>query len=387
MHLGVMHPQAGPPMVTGARMVRPQAEAFQAGSCRPMSKEQPITAASLSKLSSKRVNGLQPIVAGLGYCVPRLTLALSGLALLASLAAEWFPLLDIAAPLTGHFLGAFIAASAALALQRAPLTLLSIGLAATVLVHSAIAWSRQNVAERGSAANRSPAVHHPGRIVAINVWHHNRDDARLFDYLASETATWVVLTEIGPERVALIKRLEQYYPHQVSCADVWFCAAALLSKVPFEAAGKINAAKDRPPIVWARFRPPGQAGPVTIVGTHIHRPTRNPWRHRIQLDALAATLKRVEGAVIVAGDFNTSSTAAMLEEFMSASGLGAAGCLLPSWPAWPISLPQFALDHVLVTSELSVSATGLGPYVGSDHLPVWAEIATGHRQAKATCGR
>ena len=47
---------------------------------------------------------------------------------------------------------------------------------------------------------------------------------------------------------------------------------------------------------------------------------------------------------------------------------------MPSWPAWPIALPQVALDHIFVSPELTVSASGTGPAVGSDHLPVWAQL-------------
>ena len=47
---------------------------------------------------------------------------------------------------------------------------------------------------------------------------------------------------------------------------------------------------------------------------------------------------------------------------------------MPTWPAWPLALPQVALDHILVSPELAVAAAGTGPAVGSDHLPVWAQI-------------
>ena len=46
---------------------------------------------------------------------------------------------------------------------------------------------------------------------------------------------------------------------------------------------------------------------------------------------------------------------------------------MPSWPAWPLALPQVALDHIFVSAELAVAAAGTGPAVGSDHLPVWAQ--------------
>ena len=41
---------------------------------------------------------------------------------------------------------------------------------------------------------------------------------------------------------------------------------------------------------------------------------------------------------------------------------------------WPSRLPVMAIDHVLVSPELSVSSLRVGPAIGSDHRPVLARV-------------
>jgi len=48
----------------------------------------------------------------------------------------------------------------------------------------------------------------------------------------------------------------------------------------------------------------------------------------------------------------------------AATGLVSASVLTPTWPAWPLPLPQVALDHILVSPDLTIAAEGTGPAVG-----------------------
>ena len=94
--------------------------------------------------------------------------------------------------------------------------------------------------------------------------------------------------------------LEAAYPFQVDCAE-WTCSLALLSRLPFEGAGVGRIASDQPAFVWARL-----GGSLTIIGTHLYRPSRNPWLHERQVTALAQFIGRIDSSVILAGDLNTS---------------------------------------------------------------------------------
>ncbi len=86
-------------------------------------------------------------------------------------------------------------------------------------------------------------------------------------------------------------------------------------------------------------------------------------------------MRAVHGPVVVAGDFNAGPWSHGFQDFMAKTGLTRHATLAPTWPAWPIALPQVALDHILVSGDLAVVRGGTGPAVGSDHLPVVAEVA------------
>ena len=82
--------------------------------------------------------------------------------------------------------------------------------------------------------------------------------------------------------------------------------------------------------------------------------------------------------LLIVGDLNTTSFAPVFGELTeqlnlkdSRQGFG----LQPSWPATSVSPLMITLDHVLVSPEIQVINRKTGNHVGSDHLPVYVEIA------------
>jgi endonuclease/exonuclease/phosphatase (EEP) superfamily protein YafD len=163
--------------------------------------------------------------------------------------------------------------------------------------------------------------------------------------------------------------LRRVYPYQVQCSQEPPCSLALLSRSAFASSGSARIASDKPAFVWARL-----PGALTIVGTHLHHPALDPWLHQAQVSALAQFVRRIDGSLVLTGDLNTSPWSNGFRLLRNATDLSPASLLMPSWPAWPLALPQIALDHIFVSSDLGVTGTGTGPAVGSDHLPVWAHL-------------
>jgi endonuclease/exonuclease/phosphatase (EEP) superfamily protein YafD len=148
---------------------------------------------------------------------------------------------------------------------------------------------------------------------------------------------------------------------------------AIVSRVPLGGGGAAQIATSRQPFVWAKVKAlRADAGAVTVVGTHLDSPDRDPWRHESQMTALSQFVRRIDGPIVVAGDLNISPWSKSFRTLRMRTGLAPAGMLLPSWPAWP--LPQVALDNIFVSPEIAVTAAGTGPAVGSTHLPVWARL-------------
>ncbi len=127
--------------------------------------------------------------------------------------------------------------------------------------------------------------------------------------------------------------------------------------------------RQSPAFVWARF-----AGGLTVVGTHIARPSRTPALHARETEAMAQLIRRIDGSVVLVGDLNSSPWSYSFRSLKAQTGLVTARALTPSWPAWPINVPQVALDHILVSQDLAFVESKTGPAVGSDHLPVLARL-------------
>jgi len=300
-------------------------------------------------------------------------LAAADLGLILVVTSNLTVLADIIAPLTGHLIGIGLAASLALLVRRWAMALFTAGIAATLGLHAwlGLAWccrapvptAQSGLTQIAAGGTRSLTV------LALNTWDKHREPERLVRYLATAPADVVVLTEFGQSKRPLLAELKAAYPYQATCSDARHCSTALLSRLPLEESGVGGISAIGPEFVWARLE-----GSLTIVGTHVHRPSRNPWLHERQMAALGLFLRRIDGPVVLAGDLNTSPWSGSFRRLRAVANLASFSILTPTWPAWPIALPQVALDHILVSPELAVTASGTGPAVGSDHLPVWAQL-------------
>jgi endonuclease/exonuclease/phosphatase (EEP) superfamily protein YafD len=325
-----------------------------------------------------------PIVAK-GRRLALLVLAGASLALMLAVAGSFSALADVLAPLTGHLVGIGLTASMALLVARAVPLILAAGGVLTAAVHVWLGLAGCCTAPVPTLPSPLAKVAHASTasltVLALNTWHRLGDEQRLERYLKTAPADVIVLSEFGPDKRPMLARLMEAYPFQVECADRWPCALALISRRSLTASGvgplradrqadrQASASDPMPDFVWAKV-----AGSLTIIGTHIHPPSRDPWLHQRQMSALSPFLRNIDGPLVLAGDLNTSPWSNAFRRLREATGLAPASILMPSWPAWPLALPQLALDHILVSSDLTVQAAGTGPAVGSDHLPVWAQI-------------
>jgi endonuclease/exonuclease/phosphatase (EEP) superfamily protein YafD len=303
------------------------------------------------------------------------------LAMLSLGMAHHSPLLDTLTPFSGHLWGASVAGALILVVARhRRLTFALCGLA-ILLAHSSVGVASAWLTRRDASAAAQDGS--PFRIVLLNTWHSHRRHTDLEAFVLGTAADAIVLTETGPDKLALLDRLRHAYPHQLHCADQWPCALALLSKHPIESGAAFREGRHQPPVVVARLTPVGSETAITVVGTHVHRPTRNPYLHRTQMARLTSMIAAMPGPVIVAGDFNAVPWSASLKRLKAETGLKPHALMIPTWPATPFGLPQFAFDHVLLSSELTVRAADRGPAVGSDHYPVVVDLALPRRSQPA----
>jgi len=93
---------------------------------------------------------------------------------------------------------------------------------------------------------------------------------------------------------------------------------------------------------------------------------------------LAAAVAKIDGPVVVLGDFNTSPWSPAYRDLVTAGGLtSASGGHIATWPVWfaPFRVP---IDHILVRGPVTVLDATRGPDLGSDHFPVLARLCVGN---------
>jgi endonuclease/exonuclease/phosphatase (EEP) superfamily protein YafD len=212
------------------------------------------------------------------------------------------------------------------------------------------------------------------RVMTFNTWDQTRNIDEVHELLRRTAPDVVVLVEVSPPKRALLEVLKPLYPYQVQCAERWPCSMALISRIPFEAQGTFMPNAERPSAVWGRIADSGDG--LTIIGVHIHRPTRSPRIHWGHMRGLADMMKSAKGDFIVAGDFNTPSWSASMQWLHGETGLQPMPRVLPTWPAWPVVVPQFPIDHILISRGLRLDQLSTEAAAASDHLPVIGTVTT-----------
>ncbi|HEY5926603.1 MAG TPA: endonuclease/exonuclease/phosphatase family protein [Kofleriaceae bacterium] len=224
------------------------------------------------------------------------------------------------------------------------------------------------------SAQSMPANGTPMRVLLLNV--HTSSSA--FDdvkrLIADTNADIVGLLEVDDRWLAALAPAVTAYPHRIETPRDDNFGIALYSRM--QLTGATEQLGSSLPTVVATVDVAGS--PLGIVLTHPIPPVRaEPLAMLIsQLDAVAQRSRSLGPPVIVMGDFNATPWSRPFRRFIGASGLcdtRAGFGLQASFPAASTVL-RIPIDHVLVSCALGVRGREIARDVGSDHLPVVADL-------------
>jgi endonuclease/exonuclease/phosphatase (EEP) superfamily protein YafD len=265
---------------------------------------------------------------------------------------------------------------------------------ALVAWNAYLIWPEIAVLDRNAAtaAAGAPTLH----VLSFNLWYANSNPAATLDYLTNSGADLIGLVEAQAHLKEKLAPLRTVYPYEVDCVGAAdpTCEIMLLSKYPlrnaragridgyfpYVAQAEIDWNGRSVGIVMTHFNRPFMALPAgTLVRTGLAEPPPD-WpdipRMSQSLSAahFAAYAPSLPADLIVMGDFNAPSWGADLSALRQMTGLKSSGRFLPTWPTWAPPLLRVPIDHVYTRGSLRVISINTGPDVGSDHLPVEAEI-------------
>lgn len=240
--------------------------------------------------------------------------------------------------------------------------------------------------------DRSPLVVSAGgtvlKVMTVNVLFHVDNDDQIVAQIAVEAPDVVFLQELTWARQGLLKRLEALYPWQISCKGAWRCDVAIVSRHRWDAAQAAPVGETGTKMAWARFGP--EWGGALVASVHLKWPLVSD--QTAQLQSVSDALAGHAGPIIVGGDLNAAPWSAAVRSFARQTGLNSAGGFVPTWPRRTFvhgqpcvaCIPQLQIDHVFVSPQIRVLSVRAGADVGSDHLPLIAELELPRALAAAT---
>lgn len=190
-----------------------------------------------------------------------------------------------------------------------------------------------------------------------------RDFEALITDLRDVQPHFVTLQETGAAYSKIKEGLADLLPVTFSCIT-YQRATAVLSKWPVVEASQTCLGNDR--LGAAGFQVETPQGRVWVVSLHLFWPWPDP--QQLQLRSLWEELEKLEGPVILAGDFNMVPWGYSVKAVERATGTRRVGALKATRFKGMIPVP---IDLVLASGRGRIETR---PFLGSDHLGVLAEI-------------
>jgi endonuclease/exonuclease/phosphatase (EEP) superfamily protein YafD len=229
----------------------------------------------------------------------------------------------------------------------------------------------------------SPKKHHRTeikrlRVCMINVLKRNDDFEDVRAFIHENSPDILVLMETDERWLDELKRIDEGYVEKVVSSELGNSGIVLYSRFPIANHREIRLSPKGRPNFHTVLNIDGRM--INIFVSHPVSPTRKKgkWEDRnIHIENLAKEIVKVVGPTIVIADLNTTMWSPFYKELVDITGLvnsregfGING----SYPAPYASVSGLPIDHILLSQHFSSQAFKCGPHIGSDHLPVWADI-------------
>lgn len=226
----------------------------------------------------------------------------------------------------------------------------------------------------GVATARADAGTDRFRLIAFNTWFRNHDYAAIGRFLEQAQPDVVVLEELSRKDALRLGEYLHSYPHSFN--EPRPHGVVVFARWPIVSAESLAVADS--PVLAARVTLDWHGTQVTVLGAHLHWPLgpQSSRQRNAELAGIASFAAAHQGPLIVAGDFNVTPWSSHFKDALARSGLSdcAAGHGLA--PSWPSQFPPLGIriDHCWASPHWHSADVRVGPSLGSDHLPLIADL-------------
>lgn len=218
----------------------------------------------------------------------------------------------------------------------------------------------------------------PLKVLSYNVLWKNKDYARAIALINREQPDIAVFQEAIPHWNQGLTALKTDFPYHIRAKRL---EIEIYSKLPLRNP-KIKLYGTYRGLVIADIKVGDRQ--VKFVGTHAYPQLywgKGGWQIRNQhlKVGIGEYAKNIQQPLIIIGDLNVSMWSPFYHSLIERSGLYNVRQGFGILPTHSIIAPQFAslsapIDHCLVSSDIQVKNFKLGEAIGSDHLPIIAEL-------------
>ena len=222
------------------------------------------------------------------------------------------------------------------------------------------------------------------KVYSANLWARNTDVSAMAASIAAADADIVLLVELGDAPSAELDTLLAEYPYRSVSrpgnVNVAPARTAIASRWPIRPIEENT--RDRLSAMAAIVETP--LGDTGVMAAHLTR----PWPFRMQfgqigqVEDMADIRPELGGKAIIAGDFNSVSSARIGRQIKDSMGLTPAPAPLGTWPTYVPSIFGITIDQVWYGPELAIVERRLGQANGSDHRPVITRFTLARQPSK-----
>lgn len=217
------------------------------------------------------------------------------------------------------------------------------------------------------------------RVLLANVHTQNRSFDLVIKEIRSVRADLVVIQEAGNDWVAALEPELSDYPVRLSVAREDNFGMLIAARDRRTAMRWVTGnALENPPSALLSL-PVGERLVKTLV-LHAMPPSRGDFavKRNEQLAAAARVLATEEGPKLLVGDLNATPWSPYFLRLVRDAGVidprRQGFGRVPTWPAQVPSLLRIPIDHILAGGGLEVVRLSAGGKIGSDHLPLIADL-------------
>ncbi len=211
------------------------------------------------------------------------------------------------------------------------------------------------------------------RLLSFNILKENRRNGEAIARMITASGADVVSIMEAEPLEPYLSRLVEAYPYRIGCGTLAAnCDQVLFSKTPLERATIRSLSPlfvDR--FILAETEIRGQK--INIASIHTTKPYFDDFQTAELVQATLA-MEKMQGPLVLAGDFNASSLAPNIRNFFIWTGLRTASYEPPTWPI-RLGMLGLPIDHVYVRPPMKIrSVSALPSAYGSNHAGLMAEL-------------